>query len=173
MAVGEPLIRLIDSRLSRGESEIIGTAMSPAYRWYDATLAAYLWVMDVEIVPDGSRPDYGTTVKAVLIADASHGVHKAGPSTKVRLRRTSHRRTYEIVGVASIVPGQVIVLEVTYGATSYAIGDPATFGSSWRPLTYTELGTPALNGGFKYGSLPYGTIGKFNAANVLVYVYAG
>ena len=173
MSVGEPLIRLIDSRIPRGYSEIVGTSASPAYRWYDAALATYLWVMDVDLMVDGTRPDAGQLVRAVPIADASHGVHKAGPGTKLRLHRTSTKRSYEIVGTASIVAGQITVMEVTYGAGDYTIGTPVTYGSSWRPLTYEELGTPALNGGFLYGSLPYGTIGKFNAANQLVYVYAG
>ena len=174
MSIREPIIRLIDSRVDRSAtSEIIATSVSPAYQWFDATLHEYLWAMDVEFQIDGNRPDAETRLKAVPIADASHGAHKAGPGAKLRLHRSRNRRTYEIVGIASIVPGQVQVMEVTYGAGSYAIGAPVTFGSSWRPLTYDELGTPALNGGYTYGSLPYGTIGKFNAANVLVYLYAG
>jgi hypothetical protein len=129
--------------------------------------------MDVDLAVDGNRPDSGTMIKAVAVSDASHGVHKAGPGTKVRLRRLHHRRTYEVVGTASIVSGQIFVLEVTYGADDYAISAPVTFGSSWRPLTYDELGDPLLNGGYGYGSLPYGIVGKFDANNVLIYVYAG
>ena len=173
MPIREPLIRLIDSRIRRGQSDMIGTSMSPAYRWYDSALAEYLWVMDVDLTVDGTRPDSGTIVKAVPIADASHGVHKAGPGTKLRLHRTNTKRTYEIIGVAAVVSGQIFVIEVTYGGGQYTVGTPTTFGSTWRALTYTELGTPALNGGFTYGSLPYGTIGKFNAENQLIYVYTG
>ena len=172
MSVREPLIRLIDSRMSQGESEIIGTSASPVYRWYDDALSTYLWVMDVDIAVDGNRPDAGTLIKAVPVADASHGVHKAGPGTKLRLRRLHQRRTYEIVGTAAIVAGQIVVIEVTYGVADYAIGSPTTFGSTWRAMTYTELGTAALNGGFAYGSLPYGTIAKVDASGAIVYVYA-
>jgi hypothetical protein len=172
MSVREPLIRLIDSRMDRGESEVICTCASPAYRWYDAALSTYLWVMDVDLAVDGSRPDSGTMIKAVPIADASHGAHKAGPGTKLRLRRLHRRRAYEIIGTASVVPGQIVVIEVTYSTTDYTVGTPVTFGSTWRPLTYAELGDPLLNGGFAYGSLPYGTIGKIDASGVVVYVYA-
>jgi len=173
MSVREPLIRLIDSRLSLGVSEIIATSVSPAYKWFDATLHEYLWAMDVELLVDGNRPDSGALLRAVPIADASHAAHKAGPGSKLRLHRSRTRRTYEIVGTASIVPGQVSVFEVTYSTDGYTVGGPVTFGSSWRPLNYTELGDSVNNGGHKYGSLPYGTIGKFNAAGTLVYVYAG
>lgn len=170
MGIQAPLIHLIDSRVDRSSSEIIGTAVSPAYAWYDAALVDYLWVMDVDIGADGSRPDSNTIVKAIPIADASHGVHKAGPSTRVRLRRLEMRRTYEVIGLASIVNGQVTVTEVTYSDAGISVGVPVTYGSVYRPLNYTDLGTSAVNGGFVYGTLPYGTLGKYNAAGELQYV---
>jgi hypothetical protein len=159
---------LIDARLDRNDLEVIGTAVSPAYRWYDAALSTYLWVMDVDLSTDGNRPDANTVVKSIPIADASHGVHKAGPSTKLRLRRRSLTQTYEIVGLASIVNGQVAVIEVTYGAT-VAVAATQTYGSEYRLLDYSDLGNHLVNGGYKYGTLPYGTIGKYNAQGVLQY----
>jgi hypothetical protein len=162
----EPLIRLIDSRLDKGETSLIGTATSPAYRWYDDALAAYLWVMDVDLGNDWP------TAYAIPIADASHGVHKVGPGAKLRLVRSSNRRTYEIVGVASIVAGQVTVVEVTYSDVAVVLGAPQTFGNTYRPLDYTELGDSANNGGYAYGVLPYGTLGKFDSAGNLVSVLA-
>lgn len=163
-----PLIHLIDTRVERSVPEIIGTAITPAYRWYDSALAAYLWVMDIDLGVDGSRPDANTVIKAVPIADASHGVHKVGPSTKVRLHRLELTRSYEIVGLASIVSGQVVVFEVTYGASSITIGTPITFGSTYRLLDYNDLGNAAVNGGYSYGALPYGTMGKYNSDGALV-----
>lgn len=173
MSVREPLIRLIDSRMTLGQSDVIVTCASPVYRWYDAALATYLWVMDVDLAVDGNRPDSGTMIKAVPVSDASHGVHKAGPGTKLRMRRLHNRRSYEIIGTAAIVAGQIVVMEVTYSDAGYSVGTPTTFGSNWRPLNYTELGTPAVNGGFKYGSLPYGVVGKVDASGAIIYVYAG
>ena len=160
----EPLIRLIDSRLNKGEGSMIGTVTSPAYRWYDASLQDYLWVMDIDL------GDTWEPLVAVPIADASHGVHRLGPGAKVRIARGSGRRTYEIVGVTSIVAGQVVVVEVTYSDTAMTLGAAQTFGSLYRPLNYTELGDSANNGGYVYGTLPYGTLGKFDAAGTLTSV---
>lgn len=170
MSLQKPLIHLIDSRIDRSVGEVIGTAVSPAYRWYDAALKEYLWVMDVDMSRDGSRPDAANIVKAVPIADASHGVHKAGPGTKVRLWRSTLTRSYEIIGLAAIVNGQVTVIEVTYGASSITIGSPTTFGSTYRLLNFTELGDSANNGGYSYGALPYGTMGKYDADGNLLTV---
>jgi hypothetical protein len=167
-SIQQPLIRLIDARVDRSDLEVIGTCVSVAYRWYDHALGDYMWVMDVDLGLEGGRPDANTVVKSIPIADASHGVHKAGPSTKLRLRRRSLTQTYEIVGLASIVNGQVAVIEVTYGAV-VAVAATQTYGSEYRLLTYSDLGNPAVNGGYKYGTLPYGTIGKYNAQGVLQY----
>jgi len=168
----EPLITLIDARIDRNSTEVIGTCASPSYKWWDITLEQYLWVMDVDLGVDGNRPDSTLIIKAVPIADASHGVHKAGPGTRLRLRRLELKRTYEVVGVASIVNGQVTVVEVTYDDTGISVSAAQTFGSSYRRLTYDELGTPALNGGYSYGSLPYGIMGKFDAQGNLVMLLA-
>lgn len=168
----EPLINLIDIRIERNSTEVIGTCASPSYKWFDVTLAQYIWVMDVDLGVDGNRPDATVILKAVPIADASHGVHKAGPGTRLRLRRLESKRTYEIIGVASIVNGQVVVVEVTYDDSGITVGATQTFGSQYRRLNYSELGNPALNGGFLYGSLPYGTMGKFDANGNLLTVVA-
>lgn len=170
MGMQQPLIRLIDSRVGRLDDTVIATCVTPAYRWYDAALTTYLWVMDVDLGGDGSRPDANTVIKAVPIADASHGVHKAGPSTKVRLYRSSLTRGYEIIGVAAIVNGQVAVIEVTYGVGSFTLGSPITYGSTYRLLDYDDLGNDGINGGYKYGTLPYGTMGKYDAADTLISV---
>ena len=170
MGMQAPLINLIDARVDRTSTEIIGTTVTPAYRWYDLVLSRYLWVMDVDLGVDGNRPDANTVVKSVPIADASHGVHKVGPGTKVRLRRGALTRTYEIVGLGSIVHGQVSVIEVTYSTASISIGTPVTFGADYRVLNYDDLGDSANNGGYVYGILPYGTMGKYNAAGDLQYV---
>lgn len=171
MAVQQPLIQLIDSRVPRRYDEIIGTSVSPAYQWYDHALNTYMWVMDVDLGGDGTRPDANTVVKSIPIADASHGVHKAGPSTKVRLRRMELKRTYEIVGLASIVNGQVHIIEVTYSDTGYTQGATTTYGSTYTLLNYSDLGNSAVNGGFVYGKLPYGTLGKYDAQGNLQYVF--
>ena len=160
----EPLIRLIDSRLNKGESSMVGTVRSSVYRWYDATLGAYLWVMDVDL---GDTYD---PVMAIPIADGAYGVHKLGPGAKVRIARGSGRRTYEVIGTAAIATGQVVVVEVTYSDTGIALGASQTFGSLYRPLTYTELGDSANNGGYAYGELPYGTLGRFDYSNTLISV---
>jgi hypothetical protein len=170
MGMQAPLVRLIDTRIDRAENELIGTVLTPAYKWYDHAFAKYLWAMDVDLDTDGTRPDSNIVVKAVPIADASHGVHKAGPGTKVRLHRLSMRRGYEIVGVASIVNGQVSVIEVTYGASSITVGTATTYGSEYRLLNYDDLGDANVNGGYKYGILPYGTLGKYDASGNLQYV---
>lgn len=170
--LGGPLIELIDTRVDRAANQIIGTAASPAYQWYDYALTAWLWVMDVDLSVDGTRPDALNIVKAIPIADGSYGVHKVGPGAKLRLTRTSVRQSYQIVGLASLVSGQVTVLVVTYTPTTITLGAPLTFGSTWRALTYDELGDSANNGGYTYGSLPYGTLGKFDLDNNLLIVRA-
>lgn len=170
MGFQQPLIQLIDTRVDRQAYEVIGTSTSNAYKWYSEALGSYLWVMDVDLGGDGSRPDANTIVKAVPIADASHGVHKVGPSTKVRLRRLNIHSTYEIIGTAAIVNGQSHVVIVTYMNNSYAQGATTTYGSTYRLLNYDDLGDPVANGGSTYGKLPYGTLGKYDAQDNLVYV---
>lgn len=172
MGVQQPLIRLIDSRMGRGYTEIIGTAISVVYKWFDKALNKYMWVMDVDIAKEGSRPDTNAILRSVPVADASHGVHKAGPGAKVRLRRMSLKRSYEIVGLAAITNGQVHVIEVTYSDTGYTQGATSTFGSTYTILNYDDLGDSASNGGFTYGKLPYGTLGKYDAQGNLLYVIA-
>ena len=170
MGMQQPLIRLIDARVERADNEVIATCITPAYRWYDQALQDYLWVMDVDLGGDGTRPDADTVIKAVPIADASHGVHKAGPSTKVRLHRMSITRGYEIIGLAAIVDGQVTVIEVTYSDGEFTLGTPTTYGSTYRLLDYDDLGDDSVNGGFTYGMLPYGTMGKYDASGNLIQV---
>ncbi len=167
-----PLIELIDARVERGTNQVIGTSASPAYQWHDYTLDTWLWVMDVDLATEGTRPDSANILKAVPIADGSYGVHKVGPGAKLRLVRTSTRQSYEIVGLASLVSGQVTVLVVTYTPTAITLGAPLTYGSTWRALNYDELGDSANNGGYTYGSLPYGTLGKFDLDNNLLIVRA-
>lgn len=171
MGVQQPLIRLIDSRLDRGYTEIIGTATSVVYKWFDKELHEYMWVMDVDIAKEGTRPDATSLLRSVPVADASHGVHKAGPGAKVRLRRMSLKRSYEIVGLAAITNGQVHVIEVAYSETGYTQGATTTFGSTYSALNYTDLGDSASNGGYTYGKLPYGTLGKYNAQGTLQYIF--
>jgi hypothetical protein len=170
MSFQQPLIQLIDSRLPNGYTEVVGTATSVVYRVYGQDLGTYLWVMDVDINQDGSRPDVNNILKSVPIADASHGVHKTGPGAKLRLRRGSLKQTYEIVGTAAVVDGQVYVVEVTYSAGSYSQGATTTYGASYSILNYDDLGDSASNGGFNYGTLPYGTLGKYDAQGDLQYV---
>jgi hypothetical protein len=125
----------------------------------------------VDLGGDGTRPDATNIVKAVLIADASHSVHKAGPGAKLRLSRQELTRPYEIVGLASIVDGQVAIIEVTYDeAGSITLGSTQTFGSTYRLLTFSELGDYTINGGYYYGMLPYGTLGKYDASGNLISV---
>jgi hypothetical protein len=168
-----PLIQLIDSRFDKFTNVITGTAASNAYQFGDATLQlhGWLWVMDVDLNVDGNRPDASNIVKAVPIADGSYGVHKVGPGAKLRLYRDSATQTYQIIGLAAITQGQVTVLSITYGDDTISVGTPETFGSTWRALNYTELGDSANNGGYAYGTLPYGTLGKFDSDGNIVFVF--
>lgn len=170
MGVQQPLLNLIDSRIPRAQGEVIGVCVSPAYQGFNAALNTWTWVMDVDLGGDGTRPDSDTVAKSVVIADASHGVHKVGPGTKVRLRRTELTRSYEIVGVAALTAGQVHVVEVTYYSEGYSLGATTTYGATYELLNYDDLGDAASNGGYVYGKLPYGTLGKYNAQGNLLYV---
>lgn len=167
--LGPTLIKLIDFRISRAEDEIIATVVQAAYQHFDQDLNAWLWVLDVDLSQDENRPDQGNIVRAVAISDPSHYVHRVAIGNKVRLRKTGNMK-WEAVSTTNFVTGQVAVTTVIFLDVGVTINPTVTFGSTYRMLTYDELGDATFNGGFAYGSLPYGMYGKFNADDDLIYL---
>jgi len=167
------LLGVIKINLDRFDGDSIGIIVSVVYRRYEVSLDDYLWVADVDLeTAPGNPNDAGKqTLIAVPIDDPSREVYAADIGTQVKLRRRPEDSRYVISGLAKIAPGtlSICLVDITpCGSVLNSVGNPVTFGSTFRLLDYSELGTPADNTGFKYGELPYGTSGKFDASDTLI-----
>lgn len=164
---------MIKVQLDRYQGEETGIVANVVYERYDNGLDAYTWVVDVDLEQAPSNPNAAgmNTLIGIPINDPSREVHGAAIGTQVILHRRPGENRYQVTGLAKFSPGSVSVSLVTLSGCSdgiSSIGNPVTFGSVIRLLTYSELGDPLLNGGFSYGTLPYGTAGKFDAGGALI-----
>lgn len=167
------LLNVIKVQLDRYNGEELGVVASTVYQRYDNAVDAYIWVVDVEMERASSNPNATglETLKAVPIDDPSRGVYSADIGTQVNLSRRTRDSRYVVTGLAKFATGTVSVCLVTLSGCNDGIGtigNPVTYGSTIRLLTYDELGDPLLNGGFSYGDLAYGTAGKFDLSNNLI-----
>lgn len=167
MSFSGTLIKLIDYRTSLQSRELLGIITASAYEAFDAGLTNWYWAIDADVVFDETRPDILHTVKAIPIVDAAHEVHRAAIGTKVRLRKNV-RMLYEAYSTAAFANGQVTVTEVVITDVGVTINAATTYGTSYRALDYDELGDSAVNGGWVYGQLPYGTYGKFASDGITI-----
>ena len=164
---------VIKVQLDRFQGEEIGIVASVVYERYDSDVDAYVWVVDIDLETASSNPNAAglNTLKAVPINDPSRAAFSADIGTQVALSRRPGDNRYVVSGLAKFAPGTTSVCLVTLSTCAdsiSSIGNPVTFGSVIRLLTYDELGDPLLNGGFVYGDLQYGTAGKFDLSDVLI-----
>lgn len=164
---------VIKVQLDRFQGETIGIVASPVYERYDNAISGYVWVVDVELEQASSNPNAAgmNTLIAVPINDPSRGSFSADIGTQVSLSRKGRSNSYEVTGLAKFAPGTTSVCLVTLSSCNDSIGsigNPVTFGTVIRLLTYDEIGDPLLNGGFVYGDLPYDTAGKFDISGTLI-----
>lgn len=167
------LLNVIKVQLDRYSGEEIGVIASTVYQRYDNNINSYTWVVDVELEQASSNPNANglETLKGVPIDDPSRGVYSADIGTQVKLSRRTHDSRYVVTGLAKYATGTVSVCLVTLSGCHdgiSTIGNPVTYGSEIRLLTYDELGDAVNNGGFSYGDLVYGTAGKFDLAGNLI-----
>ena len=164
-------IDIINVQIDRFDVDATGIMVSDVYRHYDSSLNQFFWVVDVDFDQAQTNPNAPAvnTMKAVPIDDPSRDVFSAGIGVQVALRRRQRDQRYVVSGLTKYAPGQVTVCLVTINESgSTTILPPVTLGCTFRKLNFTELGTPAQNGGFSYGELPYGTSGKFDQDDNLV-----
>lgn len=164
---------VIKVQLDRFQGEEIGIVASTIYQRYDNGIDAFVWVVDVELETASSNPNAAgmNTLIGVPIDDPSRATFSADIGTQVKLQRRPQDNRYVVSGLAKFAPGTVSVCLVTLSGCNESvsnIGNPVTYGSVIRLLTYDELGDPLLNGGFTYGELPYGTSGKFDINGTLI-----
>jgi hypothetical protein len=164
---------VIRVQMSRFDSDSTGFTTSVVYRRYDNALDAFVWVVDVDLdtAPDNPNAAALPGLVAVPIDDPTRETFGADIGTQVNLQRRRTDQRYVVTGLSKYAAGTLSVCLVTLdpcGTTLTGIGNPVIFGNTVRLLTYTELGDPLLNGGFKYGDLPYGTAGKFDVSNNLL-----
>ena len=164
---------VIRVQMSRFDSDSTGFTTSVVYRRYDVALDAFLWVVDIDLDVASDNPNASALpgLIAVPIDDPTREVFGADIGTQVNLQRRMQDQRYVVTGLSKYAAGTLSVCLVTLdpcGTTLTGIGNPVTFGNTVRLLTYTELGDDSFNGGFKYGDLPYGTSGKFDASNNLI-----
>lgn len=164
---------VIKVQLDRFQGEEIGIVASVVYERYDNGIDAFVWVVDIELETAPSNPNAAgmNTLIAVPINDPSRAAFSADIGTQVSLSRRPGDDRYEVTGLAKFTPGTTSVCLVTLSGCNDSIGtigNPVTFGTVIRLLTYDELGDPLLNGGFVYGDLPYDTSGKFDINGTLI-----
>jgi len=164
---------VIKVQLDRFQGETIGIVASPVYERYDNGISGFVWVVDIELEQASSNPNANglNTLIAVPINDPSRGAFSADIGTQVALSRRPGDNRYVVTGLAKFAPGTTSVCLVTLSGCNdgiSSIGNPVTFGTVIRLLTYDELGDPLLNGGFSYGTLPYDTAGKFDISGTLI-----
>jgi hypothetical protein len=157
------LVDVIKVQIDRFANEVIGFTTSPVYRLYDNALDAWFWVIDVDLDTASSNPNANARegLIAVPIADPSREVFAADIGTQVKLVRRVEDQRYVVSGLSKYANGTLSICLVTMtpcGQTLSTIGNPVLFGNT----------VPALNGGFTFGMLPFGTVGKFDASNTLI-----
>jgi hypothetical protein len=164
---------VIKVQLDRFQGEEIGIVASVIYERYDNGIAAYVWVVDIELEQASSNPNASglNTLIGVPINDPSRAAFSADIGTQVALSRRPGDNRYVVTGLAKFAPGTTSVCLVSLSGCNdgiSSIGNVVTFGTIIRLLTYDELGDPLLNGGFSYGDLPYDTAGKFDISGTLI-----
>jgi len=160
------LLTIIDVKLDRANGEQIGVVVSPVYQLWDTSLTSFAWVVDVDLQISASNPNVPSdnTIIGAVINDPSRGVFSADIGTQVALKRRQKDQRYVVTGLAKYAPGTTSICLVTITAGVPIVGAPVVFGTVIRALTYEEIST--LGG--TYGTIPYGTSGKFDQAGSLI-----
>ncbi len=160
------LLKIINVKLQRADGEEIGVVVSPVYKLWDASLTIFSWAVDVDLQISESNPNVqkNNTIVGALINDPSRGVFSADIGTQVALHRRQKDQRYTVTGLAKFSPGTTSVCLVTISAGVPVIGAPVVFGTEIRFLTYEEL----FSLGGTYGTIPYGTAGKFDQGGSLI-----
>ncbi len=160
------LLKVINVKLERADGDQIGVVVSPVYKLWDASLTTFAWAVDVDLQISESNPNVSknNTIIGALINDPSRGVFSADIGTQVALKRRQRDQRYIVTGLAKFSPGTTSVCLVTLTVGVPVIGAPVVFGTEIRYLTYEELST--LGG--TYGTIPYGTAGKFDQGGSLI-----
>jgi hypothetical protein len=160
------LLKIINVKLQRADGEEIGVVVSPVYQLWDASLSIFAWAVDVDLQISDSNPNVAQqqTIVGALINDPSRGVFSADIGTQVALKRRIADQRYTVTGLAKFSPGTTSVCLVTITAGVPVIGAPVVFGTEIRYLTYEEL----FSLGGTYGTIPYGTAGKFDQGGSLI-----
>jgi hypothetical protein len=160
------LLTIIDVKLDRANGEQIGVVVSPVYQLWDTSLTSFAWVVDVDLQISASNPNVPSdnTIIGAVINDPSRGVFSADIGTQVALKRRQKDQRYVVTGLAKYAPGTTSICLVTITAGVPIVGATVVFGTVIRALTYEEIST--LGG--TYGTIPYGTSGKFDQAGSLI-----
>ena len=160
------LLKIINVRLERSNGEEIGVVTSPVYQLWDASLTDFAWAVDVDLQISSSNPNVpqDNSIIGALVNDPSRGVFQADIGTQVALFRRPLDQRYTVTGLAKFTPGTTSICLVTITAGVPTVIDPVVFGTVIRFLTYEEIST--LCG--TYGTIPYGTAGKFDQVGALI-----
>ena len=167
------LLNVIKVQMDRFDSQSMGFMASVVYRRYDNALADFVWVVDVDLEVASSNPNAAPLepLRGVTIDDPSREVFAADIGEPVKLSQRIDDNRYVVTGLSKYKAGTLSVCLVQLtpcGTTISSIGNPVLFGNTIRLLTYDELGDTAFNGGFAYGTLPYGQAGKFDINGALL-----
>jgi hypothetical protein len=137
--------------LATAAGDITGVTVSPFYQLYDDS-NGYTWAVDVDL-GDGSE-----VLRGVPVASNNRDLFYADQGKPVALRKENNR--WVVMGLSKTVKSYQHIIYVCFeDDVAQVVGDEMR-GYSVRMLTYGELGDLTPEG---YGSLPYGTMGRFDA----------
>lgn len=147
--------KIIDWRIAAADGDITGTVASSFYQYYDDS-NNWVWACDVDIGEE-------EVLRNVPIASNNREILYAEEGKSVALKKTNGK--YVVAGLAKTSQGFGHVIYVTFADDVAVVVSEDWSGYSYRPLTYGELGTVTPGG---YGTLPYGSRGKFTRAGILI-----
>jgi hypothetical protein len=161
------LRKIIDWSIAEADGNCFGTIASPFYEYYDAD-GNFTYACDVDIGQE-------EVLRNVPISNSNQELLYAQEGAPVALSKMGPNK-YAVVGLSKKIMGNTHIIYVGFAdngsvppsdisdTPSTVIISTEIVGYRYRILTYGEIGS--IYGG--YGTIPYGTRGKFNYNGTLI-----
>lgn len=149
--------RIIDWAIQDAKTVMTGTIASPFYEYYDDS-GKWCWACDVDI---GNEE----VLTCVPIATNNRDVIYAEQGKGVNLQKMNNGK-WAVSGLSKTLNSTIHYIFLTLIDDMFVITGGKLIGFVFRPLTYGEISSVVIPPG--YGTLPYGTQGKFKADGTFV-----